>query len=90
MCFYDVELVYPFRVVSARETTVRLLNIPRQTVSDAICRLKELCNDGRRPGSGRKSVVNTSKNHKAFEKRVQRNPRVFMKQIARDMEIMDR
>ncbi|GFY10979.1 hypothetical protein TNCV_1125001 [Trichonephila clavipes] len=49
-----------FRVVSARKTTVRLLNVPLQTVSDAICRFKELGNDGRRP----ENTVNTSKNHK--------------------------
>ncbi|GFT97835.1 uncharacterized protein TNCV_2167531 [Trichonephila clavipes] len=46
------EKVCYFRVVSARKTTVRLLNVPRKTVSDAICRCKELGNDGRRPGSG--------------------------------------
>ncbi|GFU75587.1 uncharacterized protein TNCV_2863021 [Trichonephila clavipes] len=70
--------------------TARLLNVPRQTVSDTICRFQELGSDGRRPGSGRKRTVNTSKNHKAIEKRVQRNPRVSMRQIARDMGISDR
>ncbi|GFX24142.1 uncharacterized protein TNCV_2436351 [Trichonephila clavipes] len=44
---------------------VRLLNVPRQTVSDAICRFKELGNDNRRPGSGRKRTVNTSRNQKS-------------------------
>ncbi|GFW62657.1 paired domain-containing protein [Trichonephila clavipes] len=47
-------------VVSAWKATVRLLNVPRHTVSDAICRIKNLGNDGRRPGSGRKRTVNTS------------------------------
>ncbi|GFU47622.1 uncharacterized protein TNCV_3878201 [Trichonephila clavipes] len=74
------------RFVSARKTTVRLLNAPRQAVSDAICRFKELGNDGRRPGSGRKRTVNTSKNRTTIEKRVQRNPRVCLNQIAHDME----
>ncbi|GFW88993.1 paired domain-containing protein [Trichonephila clavipes] len=59
-------------------------------VSDAICRFKELDNDDRRLGSGRKRTVNTSKNHKAIEKRIQRNPRVSMRQTARDMGISDR
>ncbi|GFT87730.1 uncharacterized protein TNCV_4000831 [Trichonephila clavipes] len=76
-----------FRIVLARKTTVRLLNVPQQAVSDAICRFKELGNDGRLPGSGRK---NTSKNHKVIEKRVQRNPRISMRQITRDMGISDR
>ncbi|GFY14273.1 uncharacterized protein TNCV_3614611 [Trichonephila clavipes] len=79
-----------FRVVSARKTTVRLLNVPRQTVSDTICRFKEFGNDGRRPGIGQKRTINTSKNRKAIEKRVQRNPRVSMRQITRGMGISDR
>ncbi|GFW25174.1 hypothetical protein TNCV_2262321 [Trichonephila clavipes] len=55
-------------VVSARKTTVHLLNIPRQTVFDEIYRFKDLGNDGRDPGSGRKRTVNTSRNHKATSK----------------------
>ncbi|GFX71863.1 paired domain-containing protein [Trichonephila clavipes] len=82
LCVYDnvKQKVCYFRVVSSRKTTVCLLNVPRQTVSDAICCFKELGNDGRHPGSGRKHTVNTSKNHK----RIQRNPRISMRQIARD------
>ncbi|GFU41369.1 uncharacterized protein TNCV_3011831 [Trichonephila clavipes] len=78
------------RVVSSRKKTARLLNIPRQIVSDAICRLKYIGNDSRRAGSWRKRTVNISKNHKAIEKRVQRNPRVSVRQITRDMGISDR
>ncbi|GFW96734.1 transposable element Tc3 transposase [Trichonephila clavipes] len=52
-------------IVSAKKTTFRLRNVPRQIVSDAICRFEELGNDGRRPGSGRKHTVNTSRNSKA-------------------------
>ncbi|GFX87937.1 uncharacterized protein TNCV_4374021 [Trichonephila clavipes] len=77
-------------VVSARKTAVRLLNVPRQTVYDAICHFKELGNDGRCPEKGRKRTVNTSRNRKAIEKPVQRNPRVTPRQIARDMGISDR
>ncbi|GFU76305.1 uncharacterized protein TNCV_527851 [Trichonephila clavipes] len=73
-----------------KKTTIRLLNVPRQTVSDAICRFKELGNDGRRPESEPKCTVNTSKNHKAIEKRVQRSIRVSMRQITRGMGISDR
>ncbi|GBN19241.1 hypothetical protein AVEN_31022-1 [Araneus ventricosus] len=69
---------------------VRLLNVPRHTVSDAICRFKDLGNDGRRPGSGRKHSVNTFKNRKAIKKRDQRNPRVSMRKFARDMGISNR
>ncbi|GFX78091.1 uncharacterized protein TNCV_972451 [Trichonephila clavipes] len=47
-------------------------------------------NDGRRPGSVRKRTVNTSRNRKSIEKRVQRNPRVSMRQITRDMGTSDR
>ncbi|GFW81924.1 uncharacterized protein TNCV_2885981 [Trichonephila clavipes] len=70
--------------------TIHVLNVPRQTVFDAICRFKELGNDSRRPESGRKRTVNNSRNHKAIEKRVQRNPRVSMRRIASDMRICDR
>ncbi|GFS71204.1 DDE_3 domain-containing protein [Trichonephila clavipes] len=45
-----------FRVVSAWKTIVRLLNVPQQTMSDAICRFKELGNDGRSPGSGGRTL----------------------------------
>ncbi|GFX77062.1 uncharacterized protein TNCV_1072621 [Trichonephila clavipes] len=70
--------------------TVCLLNVLRQIVSDAICHFKELCNDGQRPGNERKCTINTSRNRKAIKKRVQRNPRVSMRQIAREMGISDR
>ncbi|GFS81717.1 uncharacterized protein TNCV_2706641 [Trichonephila clavipes] len=69
---------------------VRLLNVPRQTVSDAVCRFKELGNYGRRAEKEGKRTVNSSKNRKAIEKRVQKNPRISIRQIARDMEISDR
>ncbi|GFU18362.1 DDE_3 domain-containing protein [Trichonephila clavipes] len=70
--------------------TVRLLNVPRQIVSDAICRFKELGNDGRCPESGRKRTESTSKNPKVIEKLAWRNPRLSMRQIARDIGISDR
>ncbi|GFU05435.1 paired domain-containing protein [Trichonephila clavipes] len=57
---------------------------------DTISRFKELDNDGRRPARGRKCIVNTLRNRKVIEKPVQRNPRVSMRQIARDMGISDR
>ncbi|GFU62729.1 uncharacterized protein TNCV_1519071 [Trichonephila clavipes] len=47
---------------------------------------KSFDNDGRRPGSGRKRTINTSKGHK----RVHRNLRVSMTHITRDMGISDR
>lgn len=65
---------------------VRLLKVPKQTVSDAIKRFKELGHDGRRPGSGRKRTVNTASNRKIIKKRVQRNPR----KIARETGISER
>ncbi|GFW55780.1 uncharacterized protein TNCV_121641 [Trichonephila clavipes] len=48
------------------------------------------CNDGQRSGSGRKRTVYISRNRKAIEKRVQKNSRVSMRQIARDMGISNR
>ncbi|GFX10369.1 hypothetical protein TNCV_1867641 [Trichonephila clavipes] len=59
--FCSEKVVNIKRRVSAMKATFRLLNVPRQTVSDATCRFEELGNDGRRPGSGRKRIVNTSK-----------------------------
>ncbi|GFV60639.1 uncharacterized protein TNCV_45911 [Trichonephila clavipes] len=46
-------------------------------MSYSICRFKELGNDGGRPGSGRKRTVNTLRNRKAIEYRVQRDPRLL-------------
>ncbi|GFX81701.1 paired domain-containing protein [Trichonephila clavipes] len=91
LCVFDniEKKVCYFRVVSGRKTTIRLLNVPRQTLSDAICHFNELGNDGRRLESGRKRTVNSSRNRKAIEKRVQRNPRFSVRQIARDMGISD-
>ncbi|GFX30256.1 uncharacterized protein TNCV_1963631 [Trichonephila clavipes] len=83
-------MIFGERVVSARKTTVGLLSVPRQTVSDAIWGFKELGNDDRRAGSRRKRTVNIAKNRKAIEKRVQRNLRVSMRHIALDMGISDR
>ncbi|GFT16578.1 uncharacterized protein TNCV_281871 [Trichonephila clavipes] len=65
----------------SRHTELVCLNARSHSIDHS-----QLGNDGRRPGSGRKGAVNTSKNHK----RVQRNPRVSMRQIARDMGISDR
>ncbi|GFT10555.1 hypothetical protein TNCV_1943121 [Trichonephila clavipes] len=61
-----------------------------RVLSDSICHFKEFYNDCRRPGSGRKRTANTSRNRKVIEKRVQRNLRVSMRQITRDMGISDR
>lgn len=69
---------------------VRLLGVRKDVVSKAIKRYKELGHDGRRPGSGRKRTVNTSANRKIIKKRVQRNPRVSMRKIARETGISDR
>ncbi|GFW71467.1 uncharacterized protein TNCV_3459931 [Trichonephila clavipes] len=92
-CFNASDSPSAFRILHSSsgghettKTTACLLNVPRQIVSDAICRFKELDRDVRRPGIGRKRTVNPSKNYK----RVLRNPRFSMRQIARDMVIIDR
>ena len=63
---------------------VRLLNVPKQTVSKAVNRFKELGNDGRRSGSGRRRTVNTSANRQIIRKRIKRNSRVSMRKIAHE------
>ena len=47
---------------------VRLLNVPKQTVSKAVNCFKELGHDGRCPGSGRRRTVNTSANCQIIRK----------------------
>ena len=69
---------------------VRLLNVPRQTVSKAIIRFKELGHEGDRPGRGRKCTVNTPANRKIIKKRIERNPRVSVRKVARETGISDR
>lgn len=66
---------------------VKLLKVPKQTVSYAIKRFKELGHDGERSGRGRKCSVNTQRNRKVIKKRVQRNPRISMRKVAREMKI---
>ncbi|GFU93237.1 uncharacterized protein TNCV_4217631 [Trichonephila clavipes] len=69
-----------------------ILELFYQGKRDSVCcnlPFQRACNDGQRAGSGRKLTVNFSRSHKAFEKRVQKNPRVSMKQIAYDMGISD-
>ncbi|GFW91682.1 DDE_3 domain-containing protein [Trichonephila clavipes] len=46
----------------------RLLNVARQTVSDVICRFKELSNDDRRQGRERKRTANTLRNSEPAHK----------------------
>ena len=50
-------------------------------------RFKELGHDGDRPGRERKQTVNTSQNRKIIKKRVNRNPHVSMRKIARETRI---
>ncbi|GFT31950.1 hypothetical protein TNCV_3468161 [Trichonephila clavipes] len=64
-------------------------NVEQKVCSEAICHFKELGNDGRRPGRGRKRTVNAARNRKAIEKRVQKIPKVSMGQFAPDMGISD-
>ncbi|XP_055938024.1 uncharacterized protein LOC129968197 [Argiope bruennichi] len=56
-------------------------------VSDAICRFKELGNDGQKPESERKLTVETFNSHKVIKNRVQWNSRVSMRKIARELRI---
>ena len=48
-----------FRKGMRRCDIVRLLTVPKQTVSKAVNRFKELGHYGRRPGSGRRRTINT-------------------------------
>ncbi|XP_067125297.1 uncharacterized protein [Centruroides vittatus] len=66
---------------------VRLLGVPKMTVSDAVQRLKELGHDGDHPGRGRKCTVNTSRNRKIITKRVDRHAKVSMRKIACEIRI---
>lgn len=65
----------------------RLLKVPKQKVSYVIARYKELGHEGDRPGRGRKRTANTSRNRKIIKKRVMRNPRVSIRNIARETGI---
>ncbi|KAM8702243.1 hypothetical protein ACLKA7_005106 [Drosophila subpalustris] len=76
-----------FRQGNRQCEIVRLLDVPRQTVSKAIRRFNELGHKGDRPGRGRKSTVNNSANRQIIRKRVKQNPRVSMRKIARETGI---
>ncbi|KAL7737264.1 hypothetical protein ACLKA6_012888 [Drosophila palustris] len=76
-----------FRQGNRQCEIVRLLDVPRQTVSKAIRRFNQLGHEGDRPGRGRKSTVNNSANRQIIRKRVKRNPRFSMRKIARETGI---
>lgn len=68
---------------------VRMLGIPKQTVSYAIKRYKELGCTKDRPRSGRPCSANTPHIRKIIRDRVRRNPRRSMRQMAREIGISE-
>ena len=80
----DSAILKLFRKGMRQCDIVRLLNVPKQTVSKAVNRFKELSHDGRHPGSGTSRTVNTSANRQIIRKRAKRNSRVSMRKIARE------
>ena len=66
---------------------VQQLKVPKQTVSYKIKRFKELGHGGDRPERERKRTVNRSRNRKFIKMRVQQNPRISMRKIAREIKI---
>lgn len=80
-------IIQLFRAGKRQSEIGRMLNVPRQTISDAIQRFKELGHTGRRPGSGRKPTVNISGNRQIISKRVRRNSRLSMRRVARETGI---
>ena len=66
----------------ARKLGATPLNVRR-----AIKRLQELGHTGNRPRSGRKSTINTPRNHQLIKRRVQRNLTVSMRKIASETGI---
>ncbi|XP_054713697.1 uncharacterized protein LOC129223154 [Uloborus diversus] len=85
-----VAILELFRQGKRQCEIVRLLGVGKDVVSKAIKRYKKLGHDGRCPGSGRKRTVNTSANRKIIKNRVQRNPRISMRKIARETGVSER
>lgn len=83
-------IVELFRQKKRQCEIARLLGVSKMMVSRTVRRFEELGHDGRRPGSGRKRTANTSFNRQLIKKRVQRNPRVSLRKIARETGISDR
>ena len=63
------------------------LNIPRNTVYDAIKRYKELGSLEDRPRSGRPVTVATIANKEKIRKKISRNPQRSMRAMAKAMKI---
>lgn len=79
------EVIFELFLSGKKQSEIsRLLNVPKQTVSDAIRRFKELGHSGRRPGSGRKRTINISSNRQIISKRIKRNSRLSMRKVARE------
>lgn len=65
----------------------KALGVARSLVSRAVKRFRELGHDGDRRGRGRKRNVNSFRNRNIIKKRVDRNPRVSLRKIARETGI---
>ncbi|CAG0900337.1 unnamed protein product [Darwinula stevensoni] len=65
----------------------RSLNLSRQLVSKAIKRYKESGSNNDRPGRGRKRSANTAANRRKIKGRIQRNPRLSARKIAKAVGI---
>ncbi|CAD5227603.1 unnamed protein product [Bursaphelenchus xylophilus] len=61
-----------------------MLGVPKQTVSKAVKRFRELGHDGDRPRKGRKRTVNTARNRKIIKQRAERNSLVSMRKVAKE------
>jgi inhibitor of nuclear factor kappa-B kinase subunit alpha len=61
----------------------RLLNLPRMTVSDAVKRYQETGSNNDRVRSGRPRTSNTSMNRKRIKGRIQRNPKLSTRKLAK-------
>ena len=74
----------------AKGVIARMLQVHPRTVRRAILRYEETDNTADRPRSGRPRTAVTPRNVNVVRKRIQRNPRKSLRQMARDLHISDK
>ena len=82
-----VALIEMIKAGSSAKEIVKSLCLPRTTVYDAIKRYRELGTASDYPRSGQPPTTNTPQVRKVIRSRIARNPRVKMRQVAKEIHV---
>ena len=80
-----IAIIRLFDAGKTASNIIKDLNLPRQTVYDAIKRYKELGTTQDKPRSGRPRTATTPANLNKLRLRISRNPRKSMRKLAKEI-----